>query len=180
MNIRWNSFFKINKVPNTLKHRRYGNFADNFFLSFAGFFGYTSDIFAAKSRRLQFSDSHTREHQYQNGIVALVMRIFLAKIDELFFFVFGKRAPLFDFIRIVQKFRQCFSRKIEIIQNGNRKAAPGFTKAVGKMRQKRSLQNNGTRLVSGSVSPKRIQRRSCRQEFFRVERKVPAKIDCRR
>lgn len=76
--------------------------------------------------------------------------------------------------------RQCFSRKIEIFQNGNRKAAPGFTKAVGKMRQKRSLQNNGTRLVSGSVSPKRIQRRSCRQEFFRVERKVPAKIDCRR
>ena len=104
MNIRWNSFFKINKVPNTLKHRRYGNFADNFFLSFAGFFGYTSDVFAAKPRRLQFSDSHTREHQYQNGIVALVMRIFLAKIDELFFFVFGKRAPLFDFIRIQNDF----------------------------------------------------------------------------
>lgn len=76
--------------------------------------------------------------------------------------------------------REYFSRKIEIFQNGNRKAAPGFTKALGKMRQKRSLQNNGTRLVSGSVSPKRIQRRSCRQEFFRVERKVPAKIDCRR
>ena len=76
--------------------------------------------------------------------------------------------------------RQCFSRKIEIFQSGNRKAAPGFTKALGKMRQKRSLQNNGTRLVSSSVSPKRIQRRSCRQEFFRVERKVPAKIDCRR
>lgn len=132
MNIRWNSFFKINKVPNTLKHRRYGNFADNFFLSFAGFFGYTSDIFAAKPRRFQFSDSHTREHQYQNGIVALVMRIFLAKIDELFFFVFGKRAPLFDFIRIVQKFRQCFPRKIEIFQNGNRKAAPALQKLLEK------------------------------------------------